>query len=412
MKLIVYSLATFSFVRGYFFMFFSSMKFLWDINLLLVHLNYNKFLEILIKEKLLYIGYILFIISFILSSINGLYFNSGINLKNNFIQFLYLNSFWIIVLTISKITYKESLKLLKFIIYFSAFQFVVDMYLMKNLSMLQYTLDVFHGTFQSANQKSRYLLIIILIIISLIGRGIFKKNILTFTILIFVAISYVIGFSEITYLFLFLSTLFTIFTFLILDLMKKFIVPLNVKLLVLVFGLIVSCIIYFRFINIPNFKSAYLIASERFLSTETGVFAVILYTFNKLFESNLLGTGFGTFMSRIGTSSVSSVLDNAPGVQVVYGYLSVNTTIDGYSSLFNILMEGGVIGLTCFIILLYFIFNIKKASISIFYIFIVFYFIFNVLYVPYFFDNEFGVLFTITFLLYKNVVYGNPKNTE
>jgi hypothetical protein len=217
--------------------------------------------------------------------------------------------------------------------------------------------------------------------------------------------SYILGFSELTYVFLGISVSVVSMKYLLLNLYKNSRNKIRNLLIIVVFLAIVIIIIDYRFVNATNLESMIVIYRTRFINTDYGVYAVILYGLKLAVKSLFIGTGLGTFMSRGATTLGSPLLYNAPPVMVVYGQLSnVTTTVDGVSSWLILLIEGGIIAAVIFAFVIRKVISYKSNNYMVKYILSILkvYFILITLYTPYIFDSEFGYLLIIGYVTILN----------
>jgi len=395
------------FMRGYISNNFGPLKYSWDLSLFIFQiLLFPDFLKAL-KDKNIFIAYVFFLASFLISTINSLYFNDVSILYNCLLEFMYINGYWIVICVLikSKGMHRSIWRLIFFL---SSIQIYFDLLNIEQISRINETLDLFPGTFFMPNQKSRVLALFLLCLFILIKERKEKISTLYLLNIITIIISYIIGFSDITYVLLGLSVLVALIYIFYKDFRYKNKISIKRKILIFLISLASVLFVFFKYIKAANFGSMYIIYTERFFNPDSGVYGMILYSFRLILESSFLGTGGGTFMGRTATSLGSSILENAPSVQVAYGTFTSNTTIDGVSGLLNISVEYGILGLISFILLLRIIFK-NVFSNKILMIVVSSYIIFIILYTPYFFDNEFGFISTIIFVLLKKF-FENPVN--
>lgn len=397
------------FFRGFFANTFPSAKYLWDLLLIITSFFYfNDYVNILKSNKKILIFYILFLCSFLISTINSQRLSELNILLNNVIEFGYMNAFWIIVVVLKySIDDKSTIFLWRTVVFLSVIQILFDL-LYIDASVYQF--DRFSGTMFMANQKSRMLILVVLFYLVLMFFNSNMKNIYLKLIFLGMMItSFIIGFSNLTYFFIgisiIISLVFSLFFYQILYKFKKG------KFLNLLVAIIIGVSVFYIkkfFVDVDNFESMYTITEARFFNEQYGVYAIFLYAIDIIKESYFLGTGGGTFMSRMSTAIGSDILMNAPGTMVVYGELSKGTTVDGVSSFLNITVEYGLIGLVSYLGLLLIIFKdngyYKTYLFRLLFIATSVYLVLINIYTPYYFDNEFGYILTITYILgLKNI---------
>lgn len=289
-------------------------------------------------------------------------------------------------------------------IFFSSIQILFDIYRYKSFSFIEEIYDNYPGSMYMPNQKSRFLLLMIILSIYYLKNYKKYKNFQLINIFGMI-ISYIIGFSELTYIIAGISLIYCFLKLKIKDIfkIKKFKKYTNLYLIILI--ILFIYFLYLRIIKAPNLMSMIIIAKDRFFNNEHGVFAVYLYSIKLCTSSIFMGIGGGTFMGRAATMLGSLILDNSPSVAVVYGTLSVNkSTVDGFSSFMNLLTEYGLLGFIGMIGIIKTIFNNENNKLHpIITLFSVTYIFLLMNYIPYFFDNEFGYLIMISYIVFQRL---------
>jgi len=266
--------------------------------------------------------------------------------KSAVVQYLIYLAFLLPVLYKYKLSDRQAVFFVYVLIAVVALQLPFDL-LFPN-THLDDPLDWYSGTFVMANNKSRFLGFVIPFLLSVTFRyKIFAgfHRALLFLTLICASISFFIGFSNISYIFIMAS--------LILAASKRFcFVAIFLIVSFISFPVLVQVIL--DSVNFTNFQKNIIEYNfARYLDPGHGVLAVYNYGASVLNEMlYFFGTGLGQFSTRAAQMWSTEVNAGIPEVMVTYGTLSKASSPYGLSSFYVWIVEGGWFGLFLALIVL------------------------------------------------------------
>jgi len=242
-------------------------------------------------------------------------------------------------------------------------------------------LDKYAGTFVMANNKSRFLIYILLFLFSV--KYPIKKWI-KILLIIPITASMILGNSVFGMLFMIVSIFMAIFV-------RRFFI-----FLLIVF---VSGVLSFNYI-IKHYQDndVLLVNYNRYLDPEHGVYGVYEYGLEQLKETDYLGVGFGNFSSRAGQFVNNKVTLGIPNTMILFNQdLFTTKSPYGLSALFALFVEMGIFSLPVIYFLIRTLWTFKHES---FWGYFSFYYLFFVInYNPSFFEFSEGGLYVLTYIL-------------
>lgn len=243
--------------------------------------------------------------------------------------------------------------------------------------------DAYAGTFSIANNKSRFLFMLLLVMPFLYGlRGVLVRPALLAGMAT-MAVSLWLGDSVFVYVFGILAITLGGF-------------HRNKRLAVVLGGLALLAIGYL----FTMFESEPLVyfTVHRFFDAEHGVWAVVLYVWQVLQETHFLGAGLGEFVSRASQSLGGHYLASVPRTMITFGEIFDNTAAPyGLPAYLSLIAETGVIGLFISALLLRFLYVNSHASYIGFALFL--YLLLITMYMPMFFEGADGMIYLYSYMV-------------
>lgn len=201
--------------------------------------------------------------------------------------------------------------------------------------------DLYSGTFSIANNKSRYIAFVMpfLVLLALDREQKSALRMLSMISIVFGAISLFMGYSNIVYLFVMVAALVAYF----IANFKYAVLSIFVPFLFLIplFDFVISNL------SLGSYEEALIeINTARYFDSNHGVLAVYSYGIDMMANYfYVFGVGLGEFSTRASQIFSSAINAGIPEVMINYGELFQTSSPYGLSSLFVILVEGGLAGL-------------------------------------------------------------------
>lgn len=331
--------------------------------LLMLFCNFLKYLNS-------FLGYVI-LFCFALYFIDGQY--------SFLIEFMVWLSFFGFLFVEEEILVRNAKLLIGIILILSSLQILFDFSF--PVANADNVLDKYAGTFVMANNKSRFLIYILLFLFSV--KYPIKKWI-KILLIIPITASMILGNSVFGMLFMIVSIFMAIFV-------RRFFI-----FLLIVF---VSGVLSFNYI-IKHYQDndVLLVNYNRYLDPEHGVYGVYEYGLEQLKETDYLGVGFGNFSSRAGQFVNNKVTLGIPNTMILFNQdLFTTKSPYGLSALFALFVEMGIFSLPVIYFLIRTLWTFKHES---FWGYFSFYYLFFVInYNPSFFEFSEGGLYVLTYIL-------------
>lgn len=315
----------------------------------------------------------------------------------NLFQILLVSSNFIFIFFIHKLNDENIRRLLLLFVILCFLQLFFDLIFPRDTIDPK---DRYSGTFLMANNKGRFLLFILPLILFL-PKKFFKSSYFIKTIVVIsIIISSYLGYSKLGVL-LFFTSIFlasfikNIYFILIIFLASLYVVPAKVD----------------KYIqrNAKKHKSHVEMEYERFFHEEHGVKAIYIYGFEELKKSYFIGVGYGNFSSRAGQLFNSEITKNIPKQLIKYWSPLFDTKAPyGLSSLYVLIIELGIFSLLPIFILLNWMQQIisnSKYHVRI----MVIYLFFIINYNPTFFEFNESLLYFLIILIAYYYQFSNIK---
>jgi hypothetical protein len=311
----------------------------------------------------------------------------------NIFELLLISSNFIFIYYYNKFDSISINKFLSIILIFSFLQLFFDFFFPKDVIDLK---DQFSGTFIMANNKSRFLFLILPLVLYLPKNKFYWKKYGKTIMIISVLTSSYLGYSSLGIMLFLLSVGLSYFiknskSLLFVFLMVFFTLPIVVK--------------YYSDKDTKKEYSKIEMNYHRFFHEEHGVKSVYLYGIEKLKESYFLGVGYGNFSSRSGQLFKSEITKNIPKQLIKFWVPLFETKAPyGLSSLFVLIVELGIFAIIpIFILLSWFNKLLLKGNFYLRIMVIYTFFIIN--YNPTFFEfNEAFIYFFVLLIMSKIIV--------
>lgn len=253
----------------------------------------------------------------------------------------------------------------------------------------KHVLDTYSGTFSIANNKSRFLFMVILAAAISYRRSLVFNRIVLPCSLILMVLSFLLGDSLFVYAFG-LAAIFFGFHH------KK-------KWLALVISGIAICVVIYIFQtqeDIPIVMFTY----HRYFDPEHGSWAVIVTAFKIVYDTYGFGGGLGEFISRVSQTMEGEYLSLVPRTMVTFGMIYEDVIApDGVPSYVSIIAETGIFGFVISSLLLVFLYRNSHPSFLGYALFI--YVVFFSLYMPMFFEGPDGMIILYSYLFISRALF-------
>lgn len=305
----------------------------------------------------------------------------------NIFQLLLVISNFIFIFYAHKLNDRNIRKLIVYILIFSFLQLFFDLLFPKDAIDPR---DRYSGTFIMANNKSRFLMFVLPLVLYLPKKFFTLKWFGKLLLVVSILYSAYIGYSKLSVLLFVGSVVLALFFkniyfIAIIYIASMFIVPTQTK----------------KYIDSHKGKRMSHLEMDyhRFFHKGHGVAAIYIYGFDQLKESNFLGVGYGNFSSRAGQLFKSEVTANIPKQLIKYWYPLFDTKAPyGLSSLFVLIVELGIFSIVPIVILLVWMQALIREG-HYFLRLMVIYLFFIINYNPTFFEFNESLLYFITILV-------------
>lgn len=250
-------------------------------------------------------------------------------------------------------------------------------------------LDAYSGTFAIANNKSRFLFMVILATaISYRRSFVFNRFVLPCS-LILMAMSFLLGDSLFVYAFGFIAIFFGLLH------KKKW-------LAFLIAGIVFGLTVYVFQTQEDNFfiEANY----NRFFDPDHGTWAVTVTAMKIAHDTYWLGSGLGEFISRVAQTMEGQYVSVVPRTMVTFGFIYEDTIAPyGVPSYVSIIAETGVLGIVISALLLLYMYRNSHPSFLGYTLFI--YVVMLSLYMPMFFEAPDGAIFLYSYLIISRALF-------
>jgi hypothetical protein len=306
---------------------------------------------------------------------------------NALVQYVLLMAYLVPLILIdcisTEVAYRYFLKLLAVI---AVIQFPFDL-LFPRLELAHE--DAYSGTFLIANDKSRYLFLLLLASSLFIKRYKHASKLVMLIPVPFVVVSFFWGDSLFTYAFGALSVLVG------LTHKKKYL-----GVFIFFAGASAVAALVIRFAELPVIYIQY----NRYLDLDHGVLAAIVYAVKTLISTGFLGTGLGEFASRTSQSLGGTYLSSIPRAMVNFGEIAdKNVATGGFPWYLSLIAETGILGMLVSMLLIRYLYRRSHKSAVGYMLFI--YVLLLSFYSPIFFEKPDGILFLYSYLLLSKALH-------
>jgi hypothetical protein len=316
------------------------------------------------------------------------------SVANYLVQFIIIFSCIFPLLLIEKISTSGLLRISKIIFIIAFLQLFFDL-LLPNPEYSE--LDKYTGTFNSGNDKARFLLFILLSFYFL-GKKILKVRpfgfLFRFIYTIPIVLSTFIGFSMFAYITLLLA--------IISGFIFKKLLPF---LIVNIVGFVLTVTLIYNVEFDKKTPGPIKYNYHRFFDLEHGVAAVYSYGW-EILKSNeyIFGVGLGNWVSRSGQLFNSPYLKDNPSTMISFGTLYTKTTAPpGLSAFFIQVIELGLVGIPLIFLFLHYLF--EKASTTRYGLISFFFIFYFINYSPLFFEfQSLCYLFLSSYLIFNKLL--------
>ncbi|MBI5643965.1 MAG: hypothetical protein HY954_10890 [Deltaproteobacteria bacterium] len=297
------------------------------------------------------------------------------------VQFVLYAAYLAPLLLVQKISSRDAYRVfLPLFVIIGVLQLPADL-LFPNLD--EHVLDMYSGTFQIANNKSRFLFLVLLASIFVYWGCKGRSRVLLLFSILAMLFSFKLGDSMFVYIFGAVSLLLGLFH-------RRKYVALGLALM-LVFGI-------YYILDAYSDEPYVVFIFHRFFDAEHGAVAVVNYGFHLLKESYWMGSGLGEFISRASQSMGGLYVNQIPRTMVTYGKIYEETVAPtGLPAYVSIITEAGAAGIALSAFLIVYLYKNSFHSFAGFASFI--YVLLLSMFIPMFYEGPDGAIFLYAYVL-------------